>query len=97
MMMMMKCSLCLHCKHLTKTLWLRFEKFELEANPQCVYDSVSVYDGELINSSALIGRYCGHVIPDDVTSNDSSAVVNFRTDGSLSYGGFSAFYFSVYG
>ena len=45
----------------------------------------------------LIGRYCGLVAPSDVISIDSSVVINFRTDATVSFGGFSATYTSVYG
>jgi len=62
-----------------------------------MFDSVSVYNGELIDASQMIGRYCGFSIPRDVISGGSTIVVNFATDSSVSGEGFVAQYVSVYG
>jgi len=58
---------------------------------------VSIYNGELIDSSQLIGRYCGTLMPPDVVSAASSITVNFATDSSRTGEGFFARYVSVYG
>ena len=74
-----------------------FQKFDLEAHSRCAHDRVSIYDGQAINSSQMIARYCGRRIPPDVVSSGSSVVVNFVTDHSVSGEGFFATYRSVYG
>jgi len=74
-----------------------FRKFHLESHFRCVFDAVSIYNGESIDSSQLIGRYCGTAIPQDVVSESSSVVVNFATDASVTGEGFFALYVSVYG
>ena len=74
-----------------------FEKFHLEPHSRCDFDAVSIYNGEVIDSSQLIGRYCGTTIPPDVVSSGSSIVVNFATDSSRTGEGFFAQYRSVYG
>jgi len=58
---------------------------------------VSIYNGESIDSSRLIGRYCGIAMPPDVVSAGSSITVNFATDSSRTGEGFFAQYISVYG
>jgi len=74
-----------------------FEKFRLEGHSRCAFDSVSIYNGKMINSSRLIARYCGYTIPPDVVSSGSTVVVNFATDSSVMREGFFARYTSVYG
>jgi len=74
-----------------------FQKFHLERHWRCVYDAVSIYNGESIDQSQLIGRYCGYSLPPDVISAGSSVVVTFVTDSSVTGEGFFASYVSVYG
>jgi len=62
-----------------------------------MYDWVAIYNGELIDSSQLIGRYCGTALPRDVVSAGSTVIVNFVTDSSAIREGFLAQYTSVYG
>jgi len=74
-----------------------FTKMHLEGHSRCGFDSVSIYNGETIDQSRLIGRYCGRSLPPDVVSAGSSIVVNFATDSSVTGEGFAATYTSVYG
>jgi len=74
-----------------------FQKFHLERHPHCRWDAVSIYNGESIGWSQLIGRYCGYSLPPDVISSGNSIVVNFVTDSSVTREGFVASYISVYG
>ena len=45
-------------------------------------------------NSARVGRYCGDEAPPLVETSGNTARVLFRTDGSVSNGGFRAFYTS---
>ena len=54
-----------------------------------------VYNGVLTNS-ARVGRYCGDEPPPVIETSGNTARILFRTDGSVSNGGFQAYY-SSYG
>ena len=75
----------------------RFTRFDLEASSRCTYDYVAVYDGPDMNSSSLIGQYCGSVTPLKIVSTSNTLLVNFVTDRSVSKEGFQAAYRSVFG
>ena len=77
----------------------RFEEFDVEAssNGNCQYDYLAVYDGMSISTSALIGRFCGSALPANVRSVNNSVTVVFKTDASVTKGGFRALYSQTYG
>lgn len=68
---------------------LRFQSFEIENHDNCVYDYLEVRDGHSANSP-LIGKYCGHKIPEDIRSNSNFLFVKFVSDSSVNKAGFSA-------
>ena len=68
---------------------LRFQLFEIENHDSCAYDYLEIRDGHSENS-ALIGKFCGHKIPDDIRSSGNSLYVKFVSDNSVSKAGFSA-------
>ncbi|KAJ6216814.1 hypothetical protein RDWZM_007971 [Blomia tropicalis] len=68
---------------------LKFQSFEIENHDNCVYDYLEIRDGHSGNSP-LIGKYCGHKIPDDIRSNSNHLYVKFVSDGSVNKAGFSA-------
>ena len=85
---------------MTQRLYVyRFEEFDVEssANGNCQYDYLAVYDGPTINSSALIGRYCGDVLPENIKSRANTMTVQFKTDASVTKGGFRAVYQETHG
>ena len=77
----------------------RFDFLELEANNQCRYDYVAVFDGNLINDTKLIGKYCGNqtVQPPVLKSKNNVLTLQFKTDHSISAGGFRAISRFTYG
>ncbi|KAI0233513.1 Cubilin [Lamellibrachia satsuma] len=79
----------------TRSVELKFTRFDLEASSRCTYDYVAVYDG--LDSSSLIGQYCGSVTPLKIVSTSNTLLVNFVTDSSVSKEGFHAAYRSVFG
>lgn len=70
---------------------------EASSNGNCQYDYLAVYDGLSTDPSALIGRYCGSALPEGVRSVANSMTVVFKTDASITKGGFRALYSQTYG
>ena len=62
---------------------------KVENHDHCVYDFVEVRDGHEDNSR-LLGKYCGHRMPDDVKSTTNKMYVKFVSDASVQKGGFAA-------
>ncbi|KAJ8306835.1 hypothetical protein KUTeg_014919 [Tegillarca granosa] len=62
----------------------------------CAFDYVDIIDG-LDASSPLIGRYCGLKMPSTIRTTGNSMMVNFVSDSSVAYGGFTATYITTYG
>ena len=76
---------------LLQRVQLSFVSFGLEANSNCSYDNVSIYDGT-DRSAPLLGTFCGESLPDAVTSSDNTMIVRFKTDRSETRSGFSIYY-----
>ena len=78
---------------------IKFDFLELESHSRCRYDYVAVYDGARVNTSRLIGQYCGNqtVQPPVLKSHDNVLTLQFKTDGSRSYRGFRAVSRFTYG
>ncbi|XP_069122184.1 cubilin-like [Argopecten irradians] len=72
---------------------LNFDNFNLETGPYCRFDYVAVYDG-ILDDSPIKTRFCGDTIPQLQESSGNTMKVVFRTDGSVSNGGFQASYSS---
>lgn len=68
---------------------LHFHSFELEHHDSCAYDYLEVRDGLAANST-VIGKYCGHQVPEDLRSNGNTLFVKFVSDATVNKGGFSA-------
>ena len=62
---------------------------QVENHDHCVYDFVEVRDGHE-DSSRLLGKYCGHRMPQDVKSTTNKMYVKFVSDASVQKGGFAA-------
>ena len=63
-------------------------RMSIEKEKSCLFDSVSVYDGEHEKASTRIGRYCGHHRPADALSTGPSILIVLKTDRTMSDGGF---------
>ncbi|XP_021357124.1 cubilin-like [Mizuhopecten yessoensis] len=72
---------------------LTFDTFNLETGSNCRFDYVAVYDG-ILADSPMKARLCGETIPVLQESSGNTMKVVFRTDGSISNGGFRASYTS---
>ncbi|CAN8019021.1 unnamed protein product, partial [Ixodes persulcatus] len=66
---------------------LRFVAFGLESCTNCKCDYVKVFDGDSASGS-LLGFFCGHSLPNVVTSTSSSLLIQFHTDQESTAKGF---------
>uniref|UniRef100_A0A8D2D8Y5 Membrane frizzled-related protein n=1 Tax=Sciurus vulgaris TaxID=55149 RepID=A0A8D2D8Y5_SCIVU len=71
---------------------LQFWNFSLEAQDECKFDYVEVYETSGSGALSLLGRFCGAESPPHLVSSHHELTVLFRTDHSISSGGFSATY-----
>ena len=78
---------------------IKFNKLELEANNNCKFDYVGVFEGSLVNDSQLIGKYCGNqtVSPPVINTVGNVAILQFKTDSTINAGGFQAAVKFTYG
>ncbi|KAL5016295.1 hypothetical protein ScPMuIL_005884 [Solemya velum] len=68
---------------------LVFLEFDLEHTPDCLWDSVMLYDGDT-PSDPLLGQFCGGNIPPVVTSSGPFLRIRFRSDRFHEMTGFQA-------
>lgn len=73
-----------------------FTEFELESGRNCRFDFVEIRDGSRPDSP-LIGRFCERNRPPVIRSASNVLLVRFRSDSSVTFGGFRAKYESVCG
>ncbi|KAJ8039372.1 Cubilin [Holothuria leucospilota] len=72
-----------------KIIGLAFNSFEVEDSPDCVADSVKVYDGNDTNAP-LVANLCGYGLPQPIKSTSSEMFVTFTSDASGHTSGFLA-------
>lgn len=65
---------------------------QIERHDSCAYDYLEVRDGPL-ETSPLIGRFCGYDKPDDVRSTAHTLWMKFVSDGTVNKAGFAANFF----
>ncbi|XP_059152837.1 tolloid-like protein 1 isoform X2 [Physella acuta] len=75
---------------------LRFKVFELEPHQECTYDHVVVFDGD-DSTAETIGKYCGALVPEPVTSTRNRMFMIFFSDASVQRKGFEAEHDTVCG
>ena len=71
---------------------IKFQSLTLESHRDCRFDWIAVFEGHQVNQSHLLGRFCGNFtyqLP-RLKSKGSRALVQLRTDWSVSHGGFIA-------
>ncbi|XP_033110748.1 cubilin-like [Anneissia japonica] len=74
-----------------KIITVTFITFDIESHPDCVYDSLAIYDGDSYNAD-LIVNLCGSYLPAPVSSTGNTMLLHFITDGSVTNYGFRAQY-----
>ncbi|XP_041670250.1 cubilin [Cheilinus undulatus] len=70
-----------------KILRITFPFFHLESSTNCNYDFLQIHDGDSA-SAYMLGKYCGENNPQELFSSHNSLYFWFRSDGSVSGGGF---------
>lgn len=88
------CSWYLTAEKDNHRVQLHFQTFEVEEETDCGYDFVEIYDG-WNKTSRRLGRHCGHEIPPDFVSSGNNLMLNFKTDDTIFWKGFSATYHQV--
>ncbi|XP_037003058.2 membrane frizzled-related protein isoform X2 [Artibeus jamaicensis] len=71
---------------------LQFHNFSLEAQEECKFDYVEVYETNNSGALSLLGRFCGAQLPPRLVSSHHQLAVLFRTGHGISSMGFSAIY-----
>lgn len=73
---------------------LVFEDFDLEKHKDCIYDHVTVYDGNT-TGSPIIGKYCGTTKPPEQISTREQLLVVFISDHTTENSGFNISYEAI--
>ncbi|XP_067928524.1 bone morphogenetic protein 1-like [Watersipora subatra] len=74
-----------------KLVRLEFIAFEVEAEPECGYDYIEVFDGG-DQLSEKFGRFCGSTPPSPFVSTSNELLLKFRSDDTVNWKGFHAVY-----
>ncbi|CAG5895667.1 unnamed protein product [Menidia menidia] len=70
-----------------KILRITFPFFHLESSTNCNFDFLQIHDGDSA-SAHMLGKYCGQNNPQELHSSFNSLYFWFRSDHSVSAGGF---------
>ncbi|XP_021063705.1 membrane frizzled-related protein isoform X1 [Mus pahari] len=74
---------------------LEFHNFSLEAQAECKFDYVEVYEASNPGTFSFLGRFCGAEPPPHLISSMHQLAVIFKTDLGISSGGFLATYQAI--
>ncbi|XP_049865550.1 cubilin homolog [Pectinophora gossypiella] len=79
-----------------KVINVTFSKFNLEANPECLYDFLQIHDGRS-SASQIIGRFCGNEFPKggNIISSHNNLYFWFRSDQTVAKDGFALHWNSI--
>ncbi|CAH0396981.1 unnamed protein product [Chilo suppressalis] len=90
-----KCAWVIHTAT-DKVINVTFSKFNLEPEPECMYDFLQIHDGRT-SSSQLIGRFCGNDLPKggNIISSNNNLYLWFRSDKTVAKEGFALHWESV--
>ena len=56
---------------------------QLEADPQCQFDWIKVFDGPIADSNTLLGKFCGSSVPAAMSSTQRAMRIVLHTDSSI--------------
>jgi len=84
------------CQYLIQTpedsrINVHINYIDIEPSDHCVYDYLEIYDGPSMNDTNL-GKLCGTGPVNDILSSTNELLVYFKSDSSITYGGFSISY-----
>ncbi|NXC49902.1 BMP1 protein, partial [Penelope pileata] len=75
---------------------LTFSALDIEAQQECAYDHLELYDGRDARAP-LLGRFCGAKEPEPITSSSNRMFLKFVSDNSVQKKGFEATHSTVCG
>uniref|UniRef100_A0A8R1TTG2 Metalloendopeptidase n=1 Tax=Onchocerca volvulus TaxID=6282 RepID=A0A8R1TTG2_ONCVO len=67
---------------------LTFQFFSLETHKDCIYDRLEIYDGAVVESTALLSKLCGQIVTKSFVSHFNTALLLFISDSSVQKEGF---------
>ncbi|VVC99646.1 unnamed protein product [Leptidea sinapis] len=90
-----RCAWVIHTSP-DKVINVTFSKFNLEHDPECLYDFVQIHDGRS-SASQLIGRFCGNNFPKggNIISSHNNLYFWFRSDQTVNKEGFALYWNSI--
>uniref|UniRef100_A0A0N5A821 Metalloendopeptidase n=1 Tax=Syphacia muris TaxID=451379 RepID=A0A0N5A821_9BILA len=65
-----------------------FFSLQLESYKDCIYDRLEIYEGNTVNKSNLIGRFCGQIKTKIIHSRGNTVLLHFHSDNSIQKAGF---------
>ncbi|NWT34322.1 BMP1 protein, partial [Cardinalis cardinalis] len=75
---------------------LSFSELDVEAQQECTYDHLEIFDGKDAKAPAL-GRFCGAKEPEPIVSSGNKMFLKFVSDNSIQKKGFEATHSTVCG
>ncbi|XP_005062399.1 PREDICTED: bone morphogenetic protein 1 [Ficedula albicollis] len=75
---------------------LTFSELDVEAQQECTYDHLEIFDGKDAKAPAL-GRFCGAKEPEPIVSSGNKMFLKFVSDNSIQKKGFEATHTTVCG
>ncbi|KAK2582771.1 hypothetical protein KPH14_005036 [Odynerus spinipes] len=92
----LSCAWVLVTNH-TQVLNVTFTAFNLEDSVDCKFDFLQIHDGRNAGSH-MIGRFCGHTLPNkngNIVSSHNSLYFWFHSDSSIAHDGFTLHWNSI--
>ncbi|MCP9265517.1 Metalloendopeptidase [Dirofilaria immitis] len=59
------------------------EGYQLETHKDCIYDRLEIYDGTVVESTALLSKLCGQITTKSLVSHFNTALLLFISDSSV--------------
>jgi len=74
--------------YFTQVPRVTFESLEIEAEFECGFDSLELFDTDSPTNDNLIETICGATAPSPITGNEQAMTLIFSTDESIGHAGF---------
>ncbi|UMM39016.1 hypothetical protein L5515_016239 [Caenorhabditis briggsae] len=86
------CTWSVRAKSPGRGVRIQFSTFNVESEEGCQYDYIEIYDGSEATVEALVGRFCGDIIPEVISSTGPELLLIMHTDNAEEEKGFVAEY-----
>ena len=80
-------NFCFKLASILQQVHMAFIAFELESHSSCGYDHLRIYNGAT-TASPVLGTFCGSIVPGDQITDGRDALLQFKSDGSVTTTGF---------